>query len=168
MVRLRAVLDLSTTTVTIVRFDGHVEGAIGPGVTRTTAPVALADHGFRLTGEWELTSPPDGFQASIEIAMFTHEQWQAAKALTPVELDSKTHGELERLHYRHLEGCEDCNLDKECCCAWAPEPVSRHACNCPGDDDGPPGWGYRVSKLAEAKRLAATGSPYRTGGVIGG
>lgn len=63
MTRAEVVVDLSTSTATVVR-RGRVTAAYGPGVTRRSTAAVLAASGYRLdpAGEWSLTSPPDGFR----------------------------------------------------------------------------------------------------------
>ena len=56
-----ATLDSTTTTVTVHAWCGRAVCAVGAGLTRRTAPAALARHGWTLHQDWRLTSPPDGF-----------------------------------------------------------------------------------------------------------
>lgn len=59
-------LDLSTTTATVHPDDGAIPLPYGAGITRTTAPARLAEHGWTLLvgadkKGWALL-PPDGYQ----------------------------------------------------------------------------------------------------------
>lgn len=62
---------------------------------------------------------------------------------------------LDKLHDDHLDGCRDCNYDRECMQCAADDDGDAHNCNC-GDGIG---YGYQLRETLEVARIALMTTP---------